>query len=83
MTGLRVVWDVVDGWTVETPVALSAPQLAAVVAWTVKMQGPRVRAMRGDKYEQASAALRSLSTATLKQRVVAKPHAERVLFSRD
>lgn len=83
MTGLRVFWDVVDGWTVETPIALSAPQVVAVVEWTKKMQGPRVRAMRGDKYEQASAALNSLSPATLKQRVVAKPHAERVLFSRN
>lgn len=83
MNGLRVFWDVVDGWTVETPVALSAPQVAAVIAWTIKMQGPRVRAMRGDKYEQASAALKSLSPSTLKQRIVAKPHAERVLYTRD
>lgn len=70
------------GWTVETPFALSPAQAAAVVAWVQKVQGPRVRDMRGDKREQAGAALKALTPATLRQSIIAKPNAERVLFEK-
>lgn len=83
MNPLRVVWDAIDGWTVETPVALTRPQLERIVAWTKKVQGPRVATMHGDKREQAAAALLALTSATLKQRVVAAPNQERVLYARD
>lgn len=83
MSPPRVFWDAVDGWTVETPVALTHPQVERIVAWTKKVQGPRVAAMRGDKREQAGVALAALTSATLKQRVIAKPNQERVLYARD
>jgi hypothetical protein len=83
MSPLRVFWDVVDGWTVETPIALTPRQVDAVVAWTKKVQGPRVAAMHGDKREQAAGALLSLTRTTLKQRVVVKPSQERVLYTLD
>lgn len=79
----RAFWDEKDGWVVETPFALSPSQVCAVVGWVRKIQGPRVRDMRGDKREQADAALRSLSPATIKQRIVARPGAERVLYAKD
>lgn len=82
MQGVRVFWDVTAGWTVETPFALSPRQAAAVVAWVQKIQGPRVLTMHGDKREQAAAALKSLTPATLNQSVIAKPNAERVLFEK-
>jgi hypothetical protein len=83
MTQPRAFWDAKEGWVVETPIALSPPQISAVVDWVRKVQGPRIRDMRGDKREQAAAALRSLSPATIKQRIVARPGAERVLYTRD
>lgn len=79
----RVLWTTDDGWVCETPFALSPSQLIAVVAWVKKIQGPRVRTMRGDKREQASQALSSLSPATIKQRIIARPGAERVLYAKD
>lgn len=82
MNTLRCFWDVSEGWCVETPVALSKAQVARCVEWVRKTQGPRVAAMRGDKREQAGAALASLTIDTLKQRVLAAHGAERVLFSR-
>lgn len=82
MQGARVFWDAELGWTVETPFALSPPQIVAVIAWVKKVQGPRVRDMAGDKREQAGKALTLLSPATLNQRIVAKPNAERVLFEK-
>ena len=83
MQPLRAFWDAVDGWVVETPMALTASQVAAVVQWVRRMQVPRIRDMRGDKREQTAAALAELSPSTLKQRVVARPGAERVLYAKD
>lgn len=67
---LRVYWDEQNGWTVDTPIALSRPQADAVVAWTKKIQGERVKSMRGDKREQAEKALRNLTAKTLKQNLL-------------
>lgn len=79
----RVFWDAVEGWQVETPFALTPPQLAALVAWVRRVQTQRLRGKAGDAREQAERAIAALSPATIKQRIVAKPGAERVLFSRD
>lgn len=79
----RVFWDVVEGWVVETPFALTASQVAAVVQFTLKVQVPRAKLKHGDAREQAMNALKQLSPSTLKQRVVAKPGAERVLYAKD
>lgn len=79
----RVFWDAVDGWVIETAFALSAQQVAAAVAWARRIQTQRLVGKRGDAREQAERAISALSPQTIKQRVVAKPGAERVLFSRD
>lgn len=79
----RAFWDAVEGWVVETPIALSPSQLGAVISWVRKVQSPRIRDMRGDKREQATKALQSLTPATIKQRIVARPGAERVLYTKD
>lgn len=72
MKSLRVFWDDTHGWTVETPVALSRPQAERICEWVRKVQGPRIATFRGDKREQAARALKSLSPATLHQRVDAR-----------
>lgn len=79
----RVFWDAVDGWIVETPFALSPSQIAATVAWVRNVQVQRLRGKSGDAREQAERAIAALSPATIKQRIVAKPGAERVLYARD
>ena len=76
MKSVRAFWDAELGWTVEVPFALTRPQVLAIIGWVKKVQGPRVQTMRGDKREQASAALRNLTPETLQQRVVASPTKE-------
>lgn len=69
-SALRVYWDEVNGWTVDTPIALSRPQADAIVVWVKRVQGDRLKSMRGDKREQAAKALASLTGKTLKQNLL-------------
>lgn len=79
----RVFWDAVDGWQIEAAFALTPPQLASVVAWVRRVQMQRLIGKRGDAREQAERAIAALSPETIKQRIVAKPGADRVLYTRD
>lgn len=85
MRTLRAYWDAEHGWTVDTPIALTGPQLVAVISWIKKVQAPRVQQMQGDKREQAAAALKVLSPQTLKQNLLSisgHKDGERVLYGR-
>lgn len=67
----RVHWDAVNGWVVDTQIALTRQQLFAVVAHTKKIQHERIRAMpAGDRREQAVAAIKNLTPATLKVKLL-------------
>lgn len=82
MKGVRVWWDAEHGWSVEVPFALSASQAQAVVGWVQKVQGERLKSMRGDKREQAERALKALTVKTLHQVVQASPTREFNLLGR-
>lgn len=63
----RVHWDAEQGWVVDTQIALSPAQLQRVIAHTKRIQSERVLAMpRGDRKDQATQALKSLSLRSLK-----------------
>ena len=67
----RVFYDVIDGWTVESQIALDALQLKACVDFVKKIQGPRLKHLpRGDAREQAAEALQKLTPRTLKVRLL-------------
>lgn len=79
----RVYWDVVRGWVIDTPIPLSAPQLAAVVAWTKKVQEHRLRDKSGETREQMEKALATLNPSTLKVNLLPESGfsaGERVLY---
>lgn len=67
----RVFYDAIDGWTVETQIALSPAQLKACVDHVKAVQGPRLRHLpRGDAREQAADALKALTPRTLKVKLL-------------
>ena len=70
MKGVTFHWDAKLGWIAETPFALNRLQLAAAIKYVQRMQSQRVLAMvPGDRREQATRALRSLTPETVKQRI--------------
>lgn len=79
----RVHWDVNTGWVVDTPIPLTAKQLAAIIAWTKKVQTQRLRDKTGDVREQMEKALSMLSPTTLKVNLLPESGlsvGERVLY---
>lgn len=64
---LRVHWDAVVGWVVDTRIALIPSQLQACVDFTRKYQTERICSMPfGDRKDQAKKALATLSVKSLK-----------------
>ena len=81
MKQVRAYWDADLGWTIEVPFGLTRPQAEAAVTWIKKVQAERIRSMpHGDRREQASEALKTLTAVTLHQRVTANPATEFSLF---
>lgn len=82
----RVHWSLDGGWVVDSPIALNRGQLMACVAYTKRVQGQRIKTMRGDKREQMIKALSELSVATLKVHLLPESGfsgGERVLYKPD
>lgn len=79
----RVHWDAVQGWVIDTPIPLSGPQLVAIINWTKKVQGQRIRDKVGETREQMEKALKALSLETLKVNLMPESGfsaGERVLY---
>ena len=70
MKPLDVYWDAVDGWTVETPIALTRFQAERVVQWVKKVQTGRLADRPPEVREQMATALAALTPITLKQKLI-------------
>lgn len=78
---LRAYWDYDNGWTVDTPIALSIVQATFVVNWIKKVQTGRLVGRPREVREQMENALKALTPRTLKQNLMGK--GEKTLYGVD
>lgn len=78
MRPLQVYWDALDGWIIETPIALTRFQAERAVAWVKKIQAGRLADRPREVREQMAGALNNLTALTLRQKIIGP---EPVLFN--